>query len=84
MDSSQWLQFVHKQRAHLSQRLDMLIPFFLSRDAKETSQHEQGIKYVLHHEDKQQMYCTNDLLRFLDLLRDITCHGLLVFSAVQA
>jgi len=59
--------------------------FFLPRDTKETSQHEQGIKYVLHHEDKQQMYCTNvDLLRFLDLLRGITCHGLLVFCAVQA
>jgi hypothetical protein len=54
--------------------------FFLSRDAKETSQHEQGIKYVLYHEDKQQMYCTNDLLQFLDLLRGITCNGLLVFS----
>lgn len=64
MESSQWLQCVHTERAHLSQRLNMLFDtIFLHRDAKETSQHEQRIKYVLYHEDKQQTYCTNvDLL----------------------
>jgi len=81
MDSSQWLQCVHTP---VTETRYVIWYHFLPRDPEETSQHEQRIKYVLYHEDKQHTYCTNvDLLQFLDLLRGITCHGLLVFSAVQ-
>ena len=61
---------------------------FLPRDGKETSQHEQRIKYVLYHEDNsiRTTYCKNVdlLLRFLILLISSICHRLIVFSAVQA